>query len=37
MMMTTEYFGISIPAGRALHFSASDEHSRPFAYYIHKE
>jgi len=30
----SEYFGISIEAGRALHFSSSDDHSRPFASYI---
>ena len=29
-----EYFGVAIPSGRALHFSASDDHSRPFASYI---
>jgi len=29
-----EYFGVAIPAGRALHFSSSDDHSRPFASYL---
>jgi hypothetical protein len=33
----SECFGVAIPAGRALHLSASDDHSRPFASYLDTE